>query len=174
MAEQQRAEALRIADAQAAAAVRRSREFNSTMSTLTATLQQQLADFQRELATTRDEHSQALEAQSREHAALRQQHSERLADFQRQQREFLTINDTLRLEAANLREEFAQLHTNSRIQQHRMEGEREALLVDHDNLRGVHAALVGACDDILVGSAATWGPAHHHLRDLLARHRRPS
>ena len=173
MAEQQRAEALLIADAQAAAAVRRSREFTSTMSTLTATLeartqetatlQQQLADFQRELATTRDEHSQALEAQSREHAAL-----------QRQQREFLTINDTLRLEAANLREEFAQHHTNSRIQQHRMEGEREALLVDHDNLRGVHAALVVACDDILVGSAAAWGPAHHHLRDLLARHRRPS
>ena len=69
-------------------------------------------------------------------------------------------------EASRERDEFALLRTESRIQRTRMEREHEAL-------RGEQADLVAACDDLLAGSAAAWGPAHYHLRDTLARHRWP-
>ena len=62
--------------------------------------------------------------------------------------------DSLRLEAAQLREQYAQLHKSSTNQGSRM------------------AELVTLCDDVLRESPATWGRAHLALRDHLAQHRR--
>ena len=175
LAEQQRAEAIMIADAQAAAASRRVHELSSALSTLEATV----AQLQERLRA-RDIEVETIQRNMRESIELREQQLDNLLMENRNIRA-LHDNDVaeLVLSRASLR--------NHHLLEQRLRREHQELTdqfgllraqetnaVQHrDQLREELARLVAVCEVLLQESPATWGPAHLALRDHLAHLLRP-